>query len=306
MRRIFFTLIVGIVMFFYPVEAAKIDVYRDAIINKNFTLKYEIETVPVYNSMREGSLTFRGNLLNKVRQKSADRPYKGIIVVSGADRYTETYHDAYKIKVSDFYKLNYESRLSLFGNNKDKELTVKEHGNCILVKGDEVFRFWWQKKGERRKYFGRNRWGINTDSSSVKANDDIYRTPYQDLLEEFNYGVPEVAGILLPMLPKDKVIATPWTPDYKFFGSGSLSNGLTYEDYVSDKNNLYSAVRYYFSGNNLVKVAVANYLKNDGKVQSYEKKVININEFSTSADQTYLKLPEGLKDTTQRDKEDSK
>lgn len=305
MRRIFFALIVGIVMFSCPVEAAKIDVYRDAIINKNFTLKYEIETVPVYNSMREGSLTFRGNLLNKVRQKSTDRPCKGIIVVSGADRYTEIHHDAYETTLGNLSDLTLAGRYNLKVDVQNNKIKVPESGSCVLIKDEELFQFIWSKDGNKRKYKGKVKWW-EFKSGEVKANADISRTPYQDLLEEFNYGVPEVAGILLPMLPKDKVIATPWTPDYKFFGSGSLSNGLTYEDYVSDKNNLYSAVRYYFSGNNLVKVAVANYLKNDGKVQSYEKKVININEFSTSADQTYLKLPEGLKDTTQRDKEDSK
>ena len=56
----------------------------------------------------------------------------------------------------------------------------------------------------------------------------------------------------------------------------------------------------------MVKVAIANYPKNDGKVQSYEKKVINITEFSPFADQNYLKLLEELKDITQRDKEISK
>lgn len=305
MRRIFFALIVEIVIFAYPVEAAKIDLYRDAIINKNFTLKYEIKTAPVYNSMKEGSLTFHGDLLNKVQQKSADRPYKGIIVVSGADRYTEINHDAYETTLGNISNLTLADRYNLKADFQNSKIKVPESGSCILLKNEELFQFIWSKDDNKRKYKGKVKWW-EFKSGEVKANIDISRTPYQDLLEEFNYGMPEVASILLPMLPKEKVIATSWTPDYKFLDSGSLANGLTYEDYVSDKDNLYSAIRYYFNGNNLVKVAVANYLKNDGQIQSYEKKVINITEFSTSADVSYLKLPESLKDTTQRDKEISK
>ena len=56
----------------------------------------------------------------------------------------------------------------------------------------------------------------------------------------------------------------------------------------------------------MVKVAIASYIKENGKVQSYEKKVINITEFTTNVDQNYLKLPESLQDTTQRDKDISK
>ena len=56
----------------------------------------------------------------------------------------------------------------------------------------------------------------------------------------------------------------------------------------------------------MVKVAIASYIKNGGKIQSYEKRIIEIVEFVPGADANYLKLPDSLKDTTKRDKEASK
>ena len=287
MRRIFFAILVGIFIFATSAEAAKVDMYRAALLNKNFTLKYEIVQVPVYQSMQSGMLTFRGELRRLNTRENSDTPHGGIIVVSGEDRYTEIYHNAYEMP------------------NDSKKIIIPENGNCTLLKNGDIFQFIWTKDGNKRKYNGKVKWW-EFKSSAIKANVDISRTPYQDLLEEFNYGVPEIALVFLPLLPREKIIATSWTPDYKFFNSGSLANGLTYEDFVSDKNNFYSAIRYYFDGNNMVKVAIASYVKENGKVQSYEKKVINITEFSPAADQNYLKLPEELKDITQRDKEISK
>ena len=93
---------------------------------------------------------------------------------------------------------------------------------------------------------------------------------------------------------------------YKFIGSGNLEGGLSFEDFASDRNNIFSAVRYYFEGDKLVKIAQASYLKNGNEIAAYEKSVINITEFSTTADQKYLSLPAELKDKTKRDKEKKK
>lgn len=305
MLKKFFALLIGIFVFISSVEAAKVDMYREALLNKNFTLKYEIVKVPIYQSMREGMLTFKGALLSRNIQEISDIPHGGIIVVNGEDRYTETYHNAYETTLGNISNLTFADSYSLKMDLNNKKIKVLESGNCILLKNGDIFQFIWSKDGDKRKYKGKIKWW-EFKSDAIKANVDISRTPYQDLLEEFNYGVSEMALVFLPLLPREKIIAASWTPDYKFFSSGSLANGLTYEDFVSDKDNFYSAIRYYFNGNSMVKVAIANYLKNDGKVQSYEKKVINITEFSPFADQNYLKLPEELKDITQRDKEISK
>ena len=41
---------------------------------------------------------------------------------------------------------------------------------------------------------------------------------------------------------------------------------------------------------------MASFVRDGGKILSYEKSVVNITEFSTTPDQNYLKLPAELKD----------
>lgn len=314
MCRIFFIVLSAFFILTSSIEAAKVDIYRNALINKNFTLKYEITKVPVYSSMREGNLTFEGALQNKVAKKLSDALHGGIIVVNGEDRYIETHNEAFEMESADFSNLSIAacSDIKYDAKNKKHKFKVPESGVCNLFKGGDVFEFIWTKNGDKKKYKGmvpKEMFGyryFDYKSGEIQANVYNLRTPYQDLIEEFNYGVPEVALILMPLLPREKIIATAWTPEYKFFGSGSLAGGLTYEDFVSDKNNFYSAIRYYFSGENMIKVAVASYIKNNGKIQSYEKRIIDITEFAPSADLNYLKIPEGLKDTTKRAKDGGK
>lgn len=314
MRRIFFIMLAVFFILNCSTEAAKVDIYRNALINKNFTLKYEIKQVPVYSSMREGNLTFEGTLQNKVAKKMSDVLHGGIIVVNGEDRYIETNNEAFEMESADFSKLNIAARSDIKYDAKNKKYKIKvpESGVCNLIKGGDIFEFIWTKDGDKKKYKGmvpKKMLGykyFDYKSGEIQANVIDSRTPYQDLLEEFNYGVPEMALILMPLLPREKIIATSWTPEYKFWGSGSLAGGLTYEDFVSDKNNFYSAIRYYFSGENMIKVAVASYIKNNGKIQSYEKRIIEIAEFSPSADLNYLKIPESLKDTTKSAKDGGK
>ena len=102
------------------------------------------------------------------------------------------------------------------------------------------------------------------------------------------------------VLPADRIIATPTTPVYKFVGSGTLDSGLSYEDFTAEKNNTFYALRYYFSGDKMVKIAMFNYTKSGGAITGYEKHVLDIEEFSTAPDANYLQLPPGLKDATKR------
>ena len=83
MCRIFLAVLSVIFILTTSVEAAKVDVYREALINKNFTLKYEISKIPLYSSMREGNLTFEGALQNKIQKKMSDVNHGGIIAVNG-------------------------------------------------------------------------------------------------------------------------------------------------------------------------------------------------------------------------------
>ena len=155
-----------------------------------------------------------------------------------------------------------------------------------------------------KRYYGKR--GIfGSYSSSVKANDDKsdIRDPYEKLLDEYNYGNPALAQALTALLPPERVIDTPDTPKYKLIGSGYLSGGLTYEDFAGEKNGTHYAVRYYFNGNRLVKIATFSYDEDSNGIKDYTKTTVDITEFSNTPDQTYLSLPESLKDKTKRNYE---
>ena len=284
MRKIFL-LLATLLVLTSVASAAKVDMYRDALLNKSFTLKYEVVEVPIVETSHDAIFTGRG-LRNKEVKDIFDYLHKGIIVVDGDNRYVEVAHDDY-VTTS-------RNRVMTVSNK------IPEGGICHLVKDGETFNFFWNKKDGKRRYFGGYTM-FGGLSRSVKANDETkMQTPYQRLVEEYNFGTPELALALTAILPPEKIIATPQTPAYKFFASGTLDNGLTYEDFVSDKGDTFSAVRYYFDGDKMVKVAMATYIRNGGKILSYSKSVINITEFSTTPDQNYLQLPAELKDKTKR------
>ena len=96
----------------------------------------------------------------------------------------------------------------------------------------------------------------------------------------------------------------PNLPVYEFLGAGSLSDGLNYEDYYDSQSNNFYAVRYYFDGNQLVKIATLSYVKQNGTIVSYEKSITGITEFSITPDPKYLALPTELKDATKRSKQE--
>ena len=62
------------------------------------------------------------------------------------------------------------------------------------------------------------------------------------------------------------------------------------------------AIRYYFKGNKMVKIAAASYyVLPNGKLDG-NKAIIKIKEFSAIPDATYLNLPTGVKDVTKKPK----
>ena len=97
-----------------------------------------------------------------------------------------------------------------------------------------------------------------------------------------NFGISSLIEAFAPIIPLEKVIATPYTPEYKFIGSGNLDDGLSYEDFFGSKNGFNCAIRYYFDGDTLTKIAVFDYITKDSLVQSYEKYLVQIDEFSTT------------------------
>ena len=172
MRKIFL-LLATLLILTSSVDAAKVDMYRDALLNKSFTLKYEVVEVPIVETSHDATFTGRG-LRNKEVKDIFDYLHKGIIVVDGDNRYFEVAHDDY-VTTS-------RNRLMTVSNKNP------EGGICHLVKDGETFNFFWNKKDGKRRYFGGYTM-FGGKSKSVKANDETkMQLPYQRLVEEYNFG----------------------------------------------------------------------------------------------------------------------
>ena len=276
MYKIFFALLTVVLVFTSSVEAAKVDIYREALRNNKFTLKYEVKELPILQTSKDAFFTYNGLRSRNSTDTKYLIPDKGIIVSDGDTRYIETFHKDY-IEFSiymarELYNLhNIDTKV----NEKDISEFIENNGvyECKLIKDGEITPFSWSIENGKVEHWG------GYESSPLGASNSFMRT----------LGLTRA---FMPILSKEKIIALPDSPDYKFFNSGSLDNGLTYEDFVSDKDNVFNAIRYYFKGNDMVKISLASYVKDGGKILSYEKSVIKITEFSTTPDQSYLTLPE--------------
>ena len=292
------TLLIVLVTF-ATADAAKVDIYKNAIANKTFTLKYKVNEFPIHNISKE--VTFKTNFWgkDKITTKSNTQQEKdsgGIIVFNKEDTYLE---QSFDIPVMNA------------GFLVTGKTNFKPGGGATLFKNGETFSFSFELNEDgTKKYFSQNMWGGRTSKvkaqskKAVEKNDERiakYLNPYQKLFIDYNFGNTDLYQALAPILPPSQVIATPNTPTYNFVGSGNLDGGLTYEDFYGEKNNFHSAIRYYFSGDKMVKIATFNYLKDENKISFYEKHVIDIEEFLTTADENYLQLPENLQDTTKRE-----
>ena len=294
-RKILLLVLIVLTLTAAKTEAAKTDMYRNALLNKTFTIKYEVITLPVRDTKKDAPMTNFGLITGN----DISIRHGGFIVSNGNDRYLEIYQTADIAKKLTEKNTTLNSILS--GLYKDD---IDEGGICLLSKNNEIFSFRWDMKdGQKRYYRNKTIWGT---SKSVRANEGIQKTPYQELVESYTFGLPEIANALLAIIPQERVIDSPDIPRYKFLSSGTLPNGLSYEDYISEKPHMINAVRYYFQGNDMVKIAMANYMRDAQGIQGYEKSVINITEFSTVPDEKYLSLPAGLKDKTKRKEGNSK
>ena len=176
------------------------------------------------------------------------------------------------------------------GQNRYEEVGDGVFNMCRLTKNDENYFFTKYKKGDSYEYYG-------TKKNQVEAS---YKNNLAEAFEGQSYGDYDVSRLLNAMIPAAKKSANQTT--YKFVAAGSLPSGLNYEDYVGMQGEVNSVIRYYFKGNDLVKIAAAEYFrKADGGIDGY-KCIIKINEFSAVPDKSVLKLPDGVKDVTKRDK----
>lgn len=263
------------------VYAAKYEMYRDAISQNSFTLKYKILALPVHKTRNDALLARK--CLHALRLYNAAKNIKAnlgvIIVFDGNNRYMETM------------------------TTDDKEKSI---GVCKLVKDGEIFNFNWDIKKGQKRFYGSIGYQIipiiglfvgGSYHSSKVQDTSALEKPYQKFFEEYSFGSRVLSNALAAITPPEKIIATADTPKYKFAGAGSLENNTTYEDFTADNGETFFASRFYFDGDKLIKIATINYSEGSG---NFEKSVIEITEFSPTPDQNYLKLPATLKDVTKR------
>lgn len=139
-------------------------------------------------------------------------------------------------------------------------------------------------------------WGSKKNTvSAVPTNTVAY------IMQGDAFGGSDMTRLLNAMLPDS--IKSNDMPSYRYVNSGWLSNGLNYVDYKSSGRDM-EAIRYYFNGYTLVKIASAQFVyDNNGKLQA-RRCIIKINEFSPTPAKEYFNLPEGVKDATKKPKKD--
>lgn len=192
------------------------------------------------------------------------------------------------------YLLNKQVSGIITANGKDKYEEVGDtiFKMCRLNKNGEDYIFTKYTKNDKWNFFGNKKGKVVAQKANVLAS----------IVDGASYGDQDMSRVLNAILPAS--MKSPDMPSFEYVTSGWLNNGLNYEDYQSSHDGMLEAIRYYFNGYNLVKIAYARSYKGaDGGVDGH-KCIIKISEFSPTPDETLLKLPEGLADVTKRKNEE--
>lgn len=178
------------------------------------------------------------------------------------------------------------------GEDKYEEVGHENMHMCNLTKGDKAYFFTKHFDGKKITYYG-----DSGKKNKVSARDKNMQAIY---ISGQSYADPVMTRLLTAILPPSHKSAD--MPVYKYVDAGRLSNGLTYEDYRANIDGTMEAIRYYFNGNKLVKIAAASYyVLPDGTLDG-NKTIIKVKEFTAKPDVTYLNLPTGVKDVTKKPK----
>lgn len=170
------------------------------------------------------------------------------------------------------------------GDNRYEEVGYKDFFQCRLLKGGENFIFTrYPSKSGGFEYFGDKK-------GKVSANSRNYLV---ELLNGESFGDANFTEMMNAIISDSKKSSA--QKKYKFVTSGTLSNGLNYEDFSACDGMTVSAIRYYFDGDILKKIAFAT--ADNGKLR---KCIVKILQFNSAPEQKLLSLPSGLVDTTKR------
>lgn len=270
MKKILVVSAVSMLLASSTAMAGQLDAYKNMLANKQCTIKYEY----IYQDERDKFVTDINRYVMKYTAKleAEQKPnFAGVIILSGDNSYTE------------------------------RELGPIHY--CEIKKDGYVYPFKRSETDKGVKYTGNSfhasmfNWDMSQNKVEAHPVNDLRELRYGN-----EYGGGEIAT-MLDVIHKDE---TPLRPGkvYWLAASGSLSSGLTYEDYQwAGANGDVDLIRYYFNQGALTKIASVHYVKkSDGSV-SGKHYVVNIKEFSSVPDENYLKLPEALKDVTKYDKE---
>lgn len=180
------------------------------------------------------------------------------------------------------------------GDEKYEEVANAGSSLCSLTKGEVVYYFTKDTSENTPVIYGTL--GKKNQVSAIGKNIQAA------VMSGESYADSVMTRLLLAMMPASSKGAD--APVYKFVDAGELDNGLSYEDYKEDNSDVFEAVRYYFNGDTLVKIAAANYyVLSDGRLDG-DKFIIKVKAFSPVPEMAYLQLPAGVKDVTKKDKEE--
>lgn len=160
-------------------------------------------------------------------------------------------------------------------------------GGADLVLRTEAGSYSFQERKDKQGL--KQHYAAEGGSRQVSLN---HRYRLEELLDEPDYGNARLSRALNIITPAE--LKPAGTPVYYQAGSGSLPGGLFYEDYRADYDNGISAVRYYFQGNQMVKIAMVSYWKDKKGQEHASKGLLKINEFRSGANEADLNLPSDL------------
>ena len=268
-----FFIVLGMLIFLLPyqAESARLDIYREMLQKNFYTIEYEnITPAPRVTNKDAAPLYGKNGLSVEENDLLLNKPKNGIITADGQNKYEEV---GGEVDGRPFYL-------------------------CRLSKDGEDFFFTKYKKTfkdtEKWKYVGTRR-------NRVRANDKNYLA---EVLENESYGDVDMSRLINAILSIDA--GTTQKIQYKPIARGKLPNqNIFYEDYRGDMEidgkKVSEIVRYYFEGDELVKISsAAFYLNSEGKADG-RRCIIKV-KFLNEPNAELLQLPKGVKDETKRSK----
>jgi len=263
-----------------PAAAAKLDAYRAMMENRSCTVRYEnITPSERLHNRDKVTLSMWAKEDMAAAPEYVSRAYRGMLILGGADKYEERSYGSY--------------------------------ARCFLIKDGKEYLFNREMNRDKRTYYGN--YGKGKVRGEREKTEDV-------LIYGERFGEADVTRLLSILLPAEKKPLG--TPQFTAAGgggppppasrtrdpppapqraagggggAGSLTDGMSYEDYRRQDTNELEAVRFYFDGAKLTRIASVTYRTEGGKVHEH-KCILRIDRFDAAPDAAYLSLPKGLKE----------